>query len=115
LIPYASSLSVHQNTTSVKTTQIPVWPFGSTQAAIRVGYWLVTTTGSRERTKKLAKHLEAAAELLKNELDRSPSPEARMRIERLLAKQATDPEKVRTEKARQVLVEIDRLRLGDAL
>ena len=65
-------------------------------------------------TKELTKHLEAATEMLKKELERAPSPETRMRIERLLAKQTSDPEKVRAEKARRVLEEINRLRLSDA-
>jgi hypothetical protein len=64
-------------------------------------------------TKGLAKHLDAATPLLKKELERTPSPEARTRIDRLLAKQAQDPDKVRAEKARRVLAEIVRLRLGD--
>ncbi|MFL5340375.1 MAG: hypothetical protein ACJ8F7_09505 [Gemmataceae bacterium] len=57
-------------------------------------------------SRNLAGHLDAAAPLLTKELERGASTEARTRIERLLAKQAADPETARRQKGRRALAEI---------
>ena len=71
--------------------------------------FVVREAASRE----LAANLEAAAALLRKEIEGNPSPEARRRIDRLLASHAADPEKVRLQQARRALEEIRRLRLAD--
>jgi hypothetical protein len=57
-------------------------------------------------SRNLAIHLDTAEPLLKKALERGPSAEARTRIERLLAKQAADPETGRRQKGRRALAEI---------
>jgi hypothetical protein len=61
-------------------------------------------------SRKLAEQLDAAAPLLKKELERGVSAEVRTRIERLLARHASDPNKVRIEKGLRALGEIKRQR-----